>query len=856
MTPERWKQIDQIFEAALELSIDKRSGFLEQACAGDDELRKEVETLLSSDLRAGSTIDGSPKLIAANLVAQSKSKLSGVLLTGRYQIISPLGAGGMGEVYRAKDLRLDREVAIKVLPEHLAANPKALSRFEREAKAVAALSHPNILSIFDFESDHDVWFAVMELLEGETLRQHMKNRLPHDEATRIAEAIAEGLCGAHSKGVIHRDLKPENISITSDGHVKILDFGLAQLKSETYKSELSSAATESQLTQAGMVMGTIPYMSPEQVRCDQIDVRTDIFSFGSMFYEMLSGKHAFSRKTQAETIAAILNENPPNLLDSDSTIPIVLNQIVQQCVQKNPDQRFQTSRDLAAALKSASTVTTVHETAAPTFSFLKWPALFLLALTIIGSSIYLFLTRNKAFHSVAVLPFTNASENTETEYLSDGISESILTNISQLPNLKVMARDTVFTYKNQQVDPRKVGQDLNVEAVVTGRVLQHGDTLVIYAHLVNVKDGTELWGQQFNRKITDVIAIQEEISREISNNLRLELTGEQQKLISKHPTENSEAYQLYLKGRYHWYKFTLEDYEKSIQYFQQAIQKDPNYALAYAGLSTTYTSMAFEGYSPPGTLCNEARAATKKVNELDSSLAEAHQARAVVAVGCDWDLATSIIEYRQAIKLNSNLYYSRRFLAYVLRNQGHWNEAIAQGREAQESDPLSAETTYAFGSTYYWAGQYDKAIEQYKKAIDLDSNFAKAYDGLADAYARKKMYREAIVEEQEYLRLARDEEGAEILGKDFEMYGYQKAKQHQFERALQFYEEVIEEQYVSPIYFVIIYAQLNQRDQAFIWLEKAYQERAPWLVSLKTDPQLENLRSDPRFADLAKRIGL
>jgi serine/threonine protein kinase/Tfp pilus assembly protein PilF len=853
MTPERWKQIDQLFEAALEIAAERRSAFLQEKCAGDDELRKEVETLLSSEHDAGSSIDGSPKLVAASLFAQ---RFSGTQFAGRYQILSSLGAGGMGEVYRAKDLRLDRDVAIKVLPEHLAGNPNALLRFEREAKAVAALSHPNILAIYDFESDHGVSFAVMELLEGETLRQRMKERLDCDRAIEIAMFIAEGLSAAHSKGVIHRDLKPENIFITSDGQVKILDFGLAQLRPNKLQTELSKAQTQSQLTQSGLIMGTIPYMSPEQVRGEHADIRTDIFSFGSMFYEMLSGKHAFIRRTNAETISAILNENPPDLLELVSGIPIELNQILQQCIQKNPDQRFHTSRDLAAALKSASTstATTVHP--ASTFSFIKWPALLLFALAIIGGSIYLSSTRGKPFHSLAILPFTNASANPETEYLSDGISESIIANISQLPDLKVMARDTVFTYKNRQGDPRKIGRDLKVEAVVTGRILQHGDTLVIYAHLVNVDDGTELWGQQFNRKIADVISIQEEISREISNNLRLKLTGEQQKLIAKHPTENSEAYKLYLKGRYHWYKFTQEDYEKAIEYFQQAIQKDPNYALAYAGLSHTYSSMAFEGYSPPATACNEARVAARKVNEIDSSLAEAHYALAVLAVGCDWDLITGEREYKRAIELNSNLYYARRFLAHVLRNLGRWQDAITQSKEAQELDPLSPETTYAFGATYYWAGQYDKAIEQHQKAIDLDPNFAKAHDGLADAYARKKMYPEAIAEEQEYLRLAADGEGAEILGKDFEKYGYQKAKQRQFERALQFYDGVVQEQYVSPIFFAIIYAQLNLKDQAFIWLEKAYQEHAPWLVSLKTDPQFENLRSDSRFTDLVKRIGL
>lgn len=854
MTPERWKQIDQIFEAALELSVDKRSMFLEQACAGDDELRKEVETLLSSEHQAGSSIDRSPKLIAANLVAQSKGKLSGALLTGRYQILSPLGAGGMGEVYRAKDLRLGRDVAIKVLPETFAANPDALSRFEREAKAVAALSHPNILAIHDFGSDNGVSFAVMELLEGKTLRQHIQGfGLPWRKAIEIALPIVEGLSAAHSKGVIHRDLKPENIFLTNDGQIKILDFGLAQLKPVTSEQELSNAQTESQLTRAGIVMGTVPYMSPEQLRGQAVDARSDIFSFGSVLYEILTGKSPFARETQAETIAAILDYHPTTL--SQTEIPIELSQIVEKCIQKNADQRFQSSHDLALALKNALTAPVLHsEVPKQRFSVWKWfllPVIF----AIIASSIYLFTTRGKPFRSLAILPFANASANPDAEYLSDGISESLITNVSQLPNLKVMARDTVFTYKNKQVDPRKVGRDLNVEAVVTGRVLQQGDTLVIYAHLVNVADGAELWGRQFNRKIVDILAIQEEISNEISNNLRLKLTGEQKKLITKHNTENPEAYQLYLRGRYHWYKSTPEDYEKSIQYYQQAIQKDPGYALPYAGLADNYASMAYDEVLPPEQACKESRTATQKVNEIDNTLPEAHYSLGNTAVICDWDRVVALKEFRKVFELNPNLSYARRFFGLFFRRFGQWQEAIMQGKKAQELDPLSPETTSALATTYYWMGNYDEAIVQYKKAIDLDSNFANAYDGLADIYARKKMYPEAIQNEQKYLRLAGDDEGSEALGKDFEANGYQKARQLQFERLLQLWKNTAEEQYVSPFTFAVIYTQLNNKDQAFYWLEKAFQERSPRLLALERDPQFESLRSDPRFSDLVKRIG-
>jgi serine/threonine-protein kinase len=495
MTPERWKQVDELFEAALGLTVEKRSAFLDEACAGDDELRKEVETLLSSDHHVGSSIEASPRLLAADLLnkstLKSRSALSGTLLSERYQILSVLGAGGMGEVYRAKDLRLDREVAIKVLPEHQATNPNALSRFELEAKSVAALSHPNILAIHDFDSDHGVSFAVMELLEGETLRQHMKGeKLSWTRAIEIALPIVEGFSAAHSKGVIHRDLKPENVFLTSDGQVKILDFGLAQWKSAASDFKVSKTPTGSNITKSGTLVGTIPYMSPEQVRGGRLDSRSDIFSFGSMLYEMLSGKSPFDRKTQAQTISAIVNHHPASLLRSE--VPVELNQVVEKCIEKNPDQRFQNSRDLVVELKNALNAgKTIH--AKSDFSIAKWFVVALIFLAIAGT-FYFVSNRAKPFRSLAILPFDNVSANPEAEYLSDGISESIITSVSQVPNLKVMARDTVFTYKNKQVDPRKVGRDLNVEAVVTGRVLKQGDALVIYVHLVNASDGAELWG--------------------------------------------------------------------------------------------------------------------------------------------------------------------------------------------------------------------------------------------------------------------------------------------------------------------------------------------------------------------------
>jgi eukaryotic-like serine/threonine-protein kinase len=857
MTPERFKQIDELFGVALQLTPDKRSAFLDDACGGDNELRKEVENLLSLDQHESISIEASPKLLAAELLAKQTERFpSGTLLAGRYQLFATLGAGGMGEVYRAKDLRLDRDVAIKVLPEHLATNPDALNRFEREAKAVAALSHPNILAIHDFGSDNEVSFAVMELLEGRTLREYMNDSaLPWSNAIEIALPIAEGLSAAHSKGVIHRDLKPENVFLTNDGQIKILDFGLAQWKRAPSDSELSTAQTESELTQAGVVMGTIPYMSPEQLRGDSVDSRTDIFSFGSMLHEMLSGKRTFLCRTQAETIEAILNENPATL--ANTGIPIELNQTVDHCLQKNPDQRFQSVRDLISELRSLRSDMSAIRKASPRWlSPIRW-LLLGLALVILGTSFYLFSYRNKPFHSIAILPFANASSNPETEYLSDGITESIIDSMSQLPNLRVMARGTVFSYKGKEIDPRKIGQDLKVESIVTGRVFQQGDNLVIRTDLVNVADGTQMWGQQFNRKMADVLSVQDEISKEIANNLQLKLTGEQVKQLAKHYTEDTEAYQLYLKGRfYHFKEFTPEDYQKSIEFFEQAIAKDPNYALAHIGLARVYTSMGYVGLVSPREAREKGEAALKKAQQIDPALGDIHFVLAVFHWTYDWNWPTAEKEFKRSIEFDPNCVECRHTYAQSLVVVGRANDAIKIMKEAQELDPLTVDTNKNLGAIFYWGRQYDQAINQFQKTLELNPDAAQIYDFLGDVYERKGMYQQAIEAEHKYLTMLGDDASADALMEDYKSSGYHEARRRQFQATLSLYEEISEQEYVSPMAFAIIHAKLDQKDETFKWLDKAFEERAPWLTYISVDPEFDNLRSDPRFKKLLNQIGL
>jgi serine/threonine protein kinase/tetratricopeptide (TPR) repeat protein len=795
-------------------------------------------------------------------------------LLGRYEILSSLGAGGMGEVYRARDTNLRRDVAVKVLPERLASDPDALSRFEREARALAALSHPNILTIHDFGTDGVTAFAVMELLKGTTLRNRLaESKLSGREAVEIGLATAEGLAAAHSAGVIHRDLKPENIFLSSDGATKILDFGLARWEKPDAEDDLSLASTASRLTQAGTLLGTVPYMSPEQVRGHVADARSDIFSFGCVLYEMISGRRAFSGNTSADVLAAILRETPPQL-DLNGEIPQSLNEIISRCLKKDPEERFQNARDLALVLRRVQTdhpqapfpqeigtlpFTMPEKLSLPERRIALRPILWTASLLFLVTAAFLFysfVSRVQRVQSLAILPFINASNDPDTEYLCDGITEGVLDKLSQLPQLRVLARGTVFTYKGKEVDPRQAGRDLHVDEIVTGKFIQKADDLIIRAELVRVSDGTQLWGQTYKLKLPDAPALQDEITRKISESLRLKLTPLQRAALEKHFTGDEEAYRLYLKGRYYWYKDTPEDYERSIQYYQQAIDKDPAYALAYSGLADTYHSMTTSGLLPPKEGFPKVEAAAKKALSIDDTLAEAHVALAAVRFGHDWNWQDAEAEIKRATELNPKSVELHFFTSRFLRALGRFDESIREARRAEELDPLSGEIKNTLGVTFYWAGRYDEAIQQYKETIQLDPNNDLAHNYLADVYSKKGMYEEAVAEEHKSLALSHDDEGAATLMKEYKAHGYQEAKRLQAERLLEFLTETSREQYVSPMSFAILYSALNDKDQAIAWLEKAYQEHAIWMVFLKTDPQFGGIRSDKRFKEIMRKVGL
>ncbi|MGH9364573.1 MAG: protein kinase domain-containing protein [Thermoanaerobaculia bacterium] len=745
---------------------------------------------------------------------------------GPYEILGALGAGGMGEVYRARDTRLGREVAVKVVSEQLGSDPELLSRFEREARAVAALSHPNILTIHDFGRDQGISYAVTELLEGETLRVRMAHSsLTWQKAVEIGIAVADGLAAAHSRGIIHRDLKPENIFLTSDGRVKVLDFGLARWKPAAPSEDKTSAPTEA-ATEPGIVLGTVGYMSPEQIRGQAADVPSDVFSLGCVLFEMGAGRRAFSGHTSAETMAAILKDDTPELSSGAPDAPEELSRIVTRCLDKNPEQRFQSARDLAFDLRAV-----LNRSATSKVSSGK--------------------TR-KSIDSLAVLPLSNAGGDPETEYLSDGITETLINSLSRLPDLCVMARSTVFRYKGRDVDALEAGRELRVRAVLTGRVLHRGDSLVVKAELVDLTDGSQLWGEQYSRKISDIFAVQEEIARQILEALRVKLTGEEKEGVTRRYTESSEAYRLYLKGRFYWNKRTSEGVRRGIEYFSRAIEADPEYALAYAGLADGYNILGFYTVLPAREAFPKAKAAASKALEIDGSLAEARASLAYARHYYDWDWAEAEREYRRAIELNPGYPTVHSFYANCLTTMGRHEEALAESGRAQELDPLSLIITTGGGWMYYFARRYDDAMRQIQKALEMDATFVPAHWFLGLAYEQKGMDRDAVEE----LRKAVEFSGGGTLMMAALAHAHAAfGRRSEAEKMIGELEALSAKKYVSPYYVALIHAALGDPDSAFRCLEKAYEERSHGLTFLKVDPQVDPLRSDPRYQDLLRRVG-
>ncbi len=788
---------------------------------------------------------------------------------GPYQILGPLGAGGMGEVYRARDSRLERDVAVKVLPEHLADDAGALARFEREAKAVAALSHPNILAIHDFGTHERTAFAVTELLEGETLRGRLERAaLPWRKAVEVGVAIAEGLSAAHAKGIIHRDLKPENLFLTADGRVKILDFGLARVE----PLPLATPATQTYQpvqTDPGTVMGTVGYMSPEQVRGQVVDARGDIFALGCVLYEMVTGERAFARESAADTMAAILHDDPPEPVASGKRVPPELGRVIRHCLEKNPEERFHSARDLVFALKAILDDSILSRPTPSAFARRILPIAWIAA-ALVPLGLFLAVTAllpraskergsggatrgHNVIRSLAVLPFAYQGGDDEAEFLGDGVPMSLISSLSRVDELKVRPFSSVSLYKGEEAaDPAGAGRKLGVEAVLTGTVRKRGNELFITCELVDVKTNTVLpWGEPYRRKIEDLFAIQEELAHAIADQLRLHLTGEDRRELAKRPTDDRGAYRLYVLGRREWGEHTETGYLKSIALYKQAIEKDPNFALAYSGMADTYIQLGFD-WLPPKEAFPKAKDHAMKAIALDPALAEAHVSLGTHHLFHGWDWSAARDELDQARKLNRNYADTYHFYCHYFEMLGRMDEAIAMMRRARELDPTSAVIGAELALAYYHARDYDGAIREFRatRAIDPDYVFTPVY--LAQAYVQLSRNQEAI-DELNALR-ARQEDWPFVV----EELGYVYAaagREDELRTTLEELRGLSARRYVSPFYMAAIFVAQGEHDEAFDWLRRAVDERDPNLTFLKVEPKFDDLRSDPRYAEVLRRVG-
>jgi serine/threonine protein kinase/Flp pilus assembly protein TadD len=744
----------------------------------------------------------------------------------QYHVLNLIGAGGMGVVYRARDTKLGRDVALKVLPEELSHDRDRMLRSEREARLLASLNHPNIAIIFDLKESEGNRCLVLEYVDGETLAERLKRgRIPLNETFDIAQQVADALDAAHRANIFHRDIKPANIKIRSDGRIKVLDFGLAKsVTNEVTGYDPTSAPTLITQVLTEPIAGTPAYMSPEQVRGELLDRRVDIWAFGCVLYEMLSGRQAFSGRAVPEIIASVLKSDPDwTALPPDT--PPAIHDLLQHCLEKDVMRRLNDGAVLRVELLSgirAPTKSSQQEAPGNTVS------------------------------SLAVLPFVNAGGNPEGEYLSDGLTENIIFSLSRLPQLRVISRSAVFRYKGRSDEPQKAGRELGVSAVLTGRVLQRNEILLITAELVDVENGWQLWGDQYRRKSGDIFSIEEDIAREISEKLRLKLTPENKSLLSRRYTDNVAAYHLYLKGRYHWAKRTAEGLNRSIQYFREAIEGDPTYALAYAGLAEGYIPLGVYCHTAPSDAFPKARSAAEKALEIDPELAEARTVLAAIRSFFDWDLAGGEKEARAAIQIRPNYPRARQVLSECLTLKGEFSEAVAEVMRALDLDPLSLHMNAAVELTYYCTREYERAIEHGRKTLEMDPHFFPAYFYLGLALSAHGKHSEAVAALQQAATLSGNSTLMRAaLGGAFASWG----KEEEARRILLELEEIGTKKYVSQLFVAAIHAGLGENTRALTCLGRACDDRDPWVMRfMASDSRLDRLRHEPPYRSLLHRL--
>jgi len=888
MADEKWQRVREIFDAALLQKPDERRRFINEACGNNKTLLAEVDSLLSSLGSAESFMERPAIANVVDVIKAEQNKLATGQCFGHYEIIKQIGAGGMGEVYLAEDTRLERKTAIKILPGSVADDEERMQRFVREAKSASGLNHPNIITIYEIGETDNTHFIAAEYIEGDTLRERLKGApINLKSSLEIAIQVASALDAAHRTGIVHRDIKPENVMVRSDGLVKILDFGIAKLTEKLTETDLDAPTIKAQ-TRPGMIIGTAAYMSPEQARGQTVDARSDIFSFGVMLYELLAGKRPFEGENAMDVIGSILNKEPVPLSRQTPEVPHEIERIINKALRKDREERYQTAKDLLIDLKDVRQnlefQSKLERTAAPdreeaktqvfntTTSDIdshqassaidgqtlqtekpkanpKWLLFGLVGLIVLAAGFFAyryFAPASKQIQSIAVMPFVNETADPQFEYLSDGMTDTLISSLSELPNIKVKARTSVFRYKGKEIDPKVVGKELGVQAIVIGRVAQRDGRTNVLLEVVDTESEDVIFSTKYDKPQSALVTLQSDIARDVSGKLKSKLSGAEEAKVAKTHTADPEALQLYLKGQFYAHKGGRNNVLQAIDYFNKAIEKDPNYALAYAGLALTYDSYGLYNIASRSEYGPKAKAAAMRAVELDDSLAEAH-----VALGQSGGDAEQ--EFRRAIELNPNFADAHDALCIILTMSKRFDEGITECRKARELDPSSAVVTTNLGAAYFFAHRPDEAIETFTLAHEIDPTLWVPLGYLGAAQTLQGQYTEAIATFRKALEIS--DGSPNIKGH----LAYALAKVGQRDEALKLIAELKrqgEHEHINSFHFVMPYIGLGDKDEVFFWLGKGVDEGSIGFSQLDVHPWFDELRSDPRFKALLIRTNL